>query len=335
MYYKSMFLILLIMSSLISISSFSWMSMWMGLEMNLLSFIPLMTPNKNMMSAEAAIKYFITQAMASTIMLFSIIIMSLKFMYNFNMNFYLILMLNTSLFTKMGAAPFHFWLPEIISGLNWFNSFIILTWQKITPMILFMYFTYNILYTSIIVITSMMISGIMGINQTSLQKILTYSSINHIGWMLSSMLINEIIWLYYFMTYLLITFNISMIFKIFNIFNTNQLTMSFNNFPLIKMMFIMNFMSLGGLPPFMGFIPKWLTIQSLILKNLTTITLIMTILTLLTTYFYMQITFSNILLQINKMLFYTHSLTSHYFLWLINLIILIGTEFSTLMFNFI
>nr|YP_010443297.1 NADH dehydrogenase subunit 2 [Apogonia splendida]UTE83825.1 NADH dehydrogenase subunit 2 [Apogonia splendida] len=334
MYYKFMFTSFLMLGTLISISSYSWMSMWMGLEINLLSIIPLMNSTKNMMASEAALKYFITQTIASTILMFTIIILSIEFMYNLNMNFYISLILNTSLFLKMGAAPFHFWFPEIIEGLNWNNSMIMLTWQKIAPMVLFMYFSFNLLYTSIIIIASMMISGIMGLNQISLRKILAYSSINHIGWMIGTLLITETIWLYYFMIYLIITINITLMFKILNIFYLNQLFMSMNKLPMTKMFFIINFMSLGGLPPFIGFLPKWIMIQSMILKNFITITFIMTLLTLLTLYFYMRITFSTILLEMNEMIFYNHPIPKQTLIWTLNFKILVGLLFSTLMFNF-
>nr|QPN54141.1 NADH dehydrogenase subunit 2 [Holotrichia oblita] len=334
MYYKFIFSSALILGTLISISSYSWFSMWMGLEVNLLSIIPMMASTKNMLSSEATLKYFVTQTMASTILLFTVIMMSIQLMYNLNMNSYLTLILNTTLFTKMGAAPFHFWFPEVMEGLSWINSLIMLTWQKVAPMILSMYFTLNLMYTSIIIIASMMISGIMGLNQTSLRKIMSYSSINHIGWMLSSILITETIWLYYFTIYLLISINITMILKTLNIFYLNQLFMSMNKSPLIKLMFTLNFMSLGGLPPFIGFLPKWLLIQSLVSKTLISISITMTLMTLMTLYFYMRLTFSTILLEMNEILFYSHPMPNNTFVWILNLTTIIGLAFSTLIFNF-
>nr|UFR82851.1 NADH dehydrogenase subunit 2 [Goliathus goliatus]UFR82890.1 NADH dehydrogenase subunit 2 [Mecynorhina torquata ugandensis] len=297
MYYKILFYITLILGTLISISSYSWMGMWMGLEVNLLSIIPLMSSTKNMMTSEAALKYFITQTLASTIFLFSVILSSLYFSFNLNTSNYITLIMNTSLLTKMGAAPFHFWFPEVMEGLNWLNSTIMLTWQKIAPMILIMYSNKNSLYLIIIITISMLISGIMGINQTSLRKILAYSSINHIGWMLSAILISSSIWSYYFIIYCFITINITLMFKILNIFYMNQLYISLNSNPIIKFFFMLNFFSLGGLPPFLGFLPKWLLINSLILSNLYFLTFMMTILTLITLYFYIRIMFSALLMN--------------------------------------
>nr|UFR82877.1 NADH dehydrogenase subunit 2 [Mecynorhina polyphemus] len=335
MNYKILFYIALITGTLISISSYSWMGIWMGLEVNLLSIIPLMSKVKDMMASEAALKYFITQTLASTILLISIITSSLYFSLNLSINNYISLIFDSSLLMKMGAAPFHFWFPVVMEGLNWLNSTIMLTWQKIAPMILIMYSNKNILYLFIVITLSMMISGFMGMNQTSLRKILTYSSINHIGWMISATLISPTIWTYYFIIYCLITFNITVIFWMLNVFHVNQLFNSMNHNPMIKFFFMMNFFSLGGLPPFLGFLPKWLLINSLILSNFYFLTFMMTIMTLFTLYFYIRITFSSIL--INKMQINYTILTKNKFNFIMisNFIALISLIVITTSINFL
>nr|YP_009538324.1 NADH dehydrogenase subunit 2 [Dichotomius schiffleri]ARU81299.1 NADH dehydrogenase subunit 2 [Dichotomius schiffleri] len=332
--YKLTFLFSLMIGTLISISSYTWLGMWLGLEINLLSIIPLMSSTENSMASEAALKYFISQTLASTLLLFSIIMMSLNFMYNINMNFCYLLILNTALFTKMGAAPFHFWFPEVIEGLNWMNTFIMLTWQKIAPMILIMYTNLTFLYMSFIIIISSLISGIMGINQISLRKIMTYSSINHIAWMLSAILYNEMIWLYYFIIYSIISLNIIIIFKMLNIYYMKQLFISINNQPMIKFFFIMNFLSLGGLPPFLGFLPKWLTIQTLILNNYYFISIIIIISTLMTLYFYMRITLSTLTLSMNELMYYKSQNINFNIIYILNLISILSLLFITILFNF-
>nr|YP_010397370.1 NADH dehydrogenase subunit 2 [Trichius succinctus]UQJ77490.1 NADH dehydrogenase subunit 2 [Trichius succinctus] len=334
MYYKIMFYISLITGTLITVSSYSWMGMWMGLEINLLSIIPLMASTKNMMASEAALKYFITQALASTILLFSIIMISLNFNFDLNVNFYFNLLLNTSLLTKMGAAPFHFWFPEVMEGLSWLNSLIMLTWQKIAPMVLLMYSNYTVLYLALIIITSMMISGVMGINQTSLRKILAYSSINHIGWMIGAILISPTLWFYYFVIYCMISTNIILIFKKFNLFHINQLYISMNTNSLLKFTFILNFLSLGGLPPFLGFLPKWLLINALISSNLYSMAFLMTVMTLLTLHFYMQLAFSSLLLIKTNTNYYWNTKFQLFMIMTSNFIILSGLITCTMMFNF-
>nr|AND96745.1 NADH deshydrogenase subunit 2 [Onthophagus longimanus] len=329
-----MFLFSLMLGTMISISSYSWMGMWLGLEINLLSIIPLMSNSKNPMSSEATMKYFITQTLASMILLFSLILMSINLNYMMLYNS-LSLIFMSALFTKMGAAPFHFWFPEIMEGLTWFNSYIMLTWQKIAPMILISYTNFfNITYISLIIILSSMISGIMGMNQTNLRKILAYSSINHISWMLAAMMFFENIWIFYFLIYSIITLNIIIILNKLNIFYMNQLFSSMNNYPLIKFFFALNFLSLGGLPPFLGFLPKWLTIQILIKMNLYSLSLIMIILTLITLFFYMRIITLGMILNINYNLTMKNSYMKQFnYIYLINFIILMSLLLITIMFN--
>nr|ALO76402.1 NADH deshydrogenase subunit 2 [Oxypoda opaca] len=334
-HYKMFFMMILMSGSLISISSNSWMGMWLGLEINLLSFIPLIQEKNNSYSSESSLKYFLTQALASIILLFALIFMSKKF---FNYKKYwnsMMIMFNSALLTKMGMSPFHFWFPEVIEGLNWFNCFILLTWQKITPMILVMY-NLNIQYFfMIIIIFSMLISGIMGLNQTSLRKILAYSSINHMAWMISAMMFSETIWLYYFLIYTILTFNILIMFKLFNIFQYNQLLISMNNNFLMKFLFSFNFLSLGGLPPFIGFFPKWLTIQFMISMNWIFLVLMMLLMTLLTLYYYTRLIFNIIILNNVEINYFNTPKFKMVFLVLINFLSLGGLMYFSLTFNFI
>nr|APX40616.1 NADH dehydrogenase subunit 2 [Psylliodes chrysocephala] len=319
--------------TLISISAYSWFAMWMGLEINLLSIIPLFKSHKNYYPAEATLKYFITQSLASTIILFSIIFsMNMSDFIPQNFNYWMMMILNSALLMKLGAAPFHSWFPEVAEGLNWFNNLILMTWQKLAPSILIMYNMNMMLFFTLIIIISSIIGGIYGINQVSLRKILAYSSINHIAWMLASMLNNKMIWMIYFIIYSLITLNIILIFYFFNIFYINQLFNSLNSNKMFKMLFILNFFSLGGLPPFLGFLPKWLVINFLINNNFYMLSLILVIFTLLTLFFYIRITFSTLMFKMNESLI--KPMKINYFTWIfINILILQGLIICTLIFN--
>nr|YP_010035466.1 NADH dehydrogenase subunit 2 [Ludioschema sulcicolle]QQQ88053.1 NADH dehydrogenase subunit 2 [Ludioschema sulcicolle] len=300
--YKLLFISTIMMSTLISISAYSWLGMWLGLEINLLSIIPLMHNHKNMMSAESAIKYFVVQSIASTIILLSVILLMNKtsITTNVNMQSTFLMMMNSSLLTKMGMAPFHFWFPEVMEGLDWMNCLLILTWQKIAPMVLLMYNMKFMTFMFTVIIASMIISGVMGVNQVSLRKIMAYSSINHMGWMISTMLIMETIWMYYFVIYTVMSINVVMILKTFKIFYLNQLFQSMNSSMMTKMFFILNFLSLSGIPPFLGFLPKWLTVQALVQNSMILLPTLMIILTLITIFMYMRITLSSLLMNINE-----------------------------------
>nr|ARH54312.1 NADH dehydrogenase subunit 2 [Curculionidae sp. 6 AH-2016] len=301
-FYKIMFLNSMMIGTLISISSLSWLMAWIGLEINLLSIIPLMKSIKNKFSSEATIKYFIIQAMASSILLFSIIINYQMKLMSFELSNSISLMMNSALMMKMGAAPFHSWLPEVISGLNWEMIYIMLTWQKIAPLILLIYTIHSPLYISIIIVLSSMISGLQGMNQICLRKILAYSSINHLSWMMAALMNSYIIWLYYFIIYLIINFNIIFIFNKYNIFYIKQTNKIFSSNKKMKFFFMTNFLSLGGLPPFLGFLPKWMTINYLVMNNFYMLSLFMVLLTLYSLYFYLRITFSSFSINMQESL---------------------------------
>nr|WRK67299.1 NADH dehydrogenase subunit 2 [Nemopterinae gen. 1 sp. 1 YZ-2023a] len=281
----TLFLTTLIIGTFISISSNSWIGAWMGLEINLMSFIPLISEDKNLMAVESALKYFLSQAIASSILLFSILMFT-----NYNLSQMMEIILNSSLLLKMGAAPFHFWFPEVMEGLTWLNNLILMTWQKIAPFILISY-CFNFKFIYFIIMTSIILGSIGGLNQVNLRSLMAYSSINHIGWMLSSLLISLNYWITYFVIYVMISLSIILTFNKLNIFYFNQLFSTFNNDPINKFFLFCNFLSLGGLPPFTGFLPKWLIIQNLSLTH-TFIVSMMVIFTLLTLFFYVRITYS-------------------------------------------
>nr|APX40863.1 NADH dehydrogenase subunit 2 [Phyllotreta foudrasi] len=325
-----LFFNLILIGTLISVSAYSWLGMWIGLEINLLSVIPLFKSNKNTYPAEACLKYFITQAMASIILIFSIIY---SFNYinltNLSMN-----LLNTALLTKLGAAPFHFWFPEVSEGLNWMNNLILMTIQKIAPMILLTYSSLTSKLMILSIVFSSIIGAIYGFNQISLRKIMAYSSINHLAWMLASILENKIIWLNYFIIYSLIIVNIIYIFYYFKMYFLYQLFLINNKNKIIKLIFAMNFLSLGGLPPFIGFMPKWLTLNFLMNKNLFFISFILILFTLITLYFYSRMIFSNLTFNLNENLINLTINKFNYYLILLNLINLMLLIICLSFFNF-
>nr|ARH54650.1 NADH dehydrogenase subunit 2 [Scirtes orbicularis] len=295
--YKLLFFMTLISGTMISISSSSWLGVWMGMEINLISFIPLISNEKNNFSSESSMKYFIVQALASTVLLFSILLLMLN---KYNVMTIIFIMMNSALFLKMGAAPFHFWFPEVLSKMNWNQSMILLTWQKIAPMMIISYSIKMNNFTTMIILLSALVGSIMGLNQTMIQKLMAYSSINHMSWMISAMMIKENIWLVYFIIYSLITLSITTMMNEIKSFHMKQMFLLMNNNPLMKFFFIINFLSLGGLPPFIGFFPKWIIIVSMIEQNLLILTFLMIMFTLITLFFYLRMTFSMISINMNE-----------------------------------
>lgn len=337
--YKLIFLLTLFIGTIISVSSYRWLGTWIGLEINLLSFIPLLKKKNDPLATESSIKYFLVQALASTIFLFSILIIIITrniIRDLMNINQFIMIIINSSLLLKMGAAPFHFWFPEIIEGINWINRLILITWQKIAPMMLLSYTLKSSNYIIFIIIISTIIGRIGGLNQTRIRKIIAYSSINHLGWIISSFLNNEIIWIIYFRIYSFISITFVLIINIFNIYYLKQIFSFINKNLLIKFIILINILSLGGLPPFLGFLPKWIIIQYL-RNNYIYLTLFIILITLITLFFYLRIAFTRLILihnELNFNLTMNFNIKNNYLILFLSFISINGLILCTLLFNF-
>nr|YP_009428548.1 NADH dehydrogenase subunit 2 [Euproctis similis]AMJ17403.1 NADH dehydrogenase subunit 2 [Euproctis similis] len=294
---KIFFLFILIFSTFMVISSNSWLGCWIGLEMNLLSFIPLISNSNNLFSTEASLKYFLVQSIASINFLFFILmIMIFK---NLLMNSFLMVLINFTMLMKMGSVPFHFWFPNMVEGLSWFNNFILMTWQKISPMILMSYY-FNMKLMIFMILMNTIIGALGGIKQTSLRKLMAFSSINNLGWMLVALMISENLWLFYLFIYSFMMSIMCFLFNMMNVFFINQLFI-INMNTIIKINLLINFLSLGGLPPFLGFFPKWIIINSLMNNNLIFLIFIMIMMSLIILFFYIRIIYSSIMFNYFKM----------------------------------
>nr|YP_009333632.1 NADH dehydrogenase subunit 2 [Monema flavescens]AOV94101.1 NADH dehydrogenase subunit 2 [Monema flavescens]ATO90154.1 NADH dehydrogenase subunit 2 [Monema flavescens] len=327
---KMFFLFILFFSTLISISANSWFGCWIGLEINLLSFIPLISNSKNLISNEASLKYFLTQSIASINFLFMILLKLMLF--NLLSDYIFSIMINSPLLMKMGSAPFHFWFPNIVEGMSWINNFILMTWQKISPMILLSYY-FNSNFLILILILNSIIGAIGGLNQTSLRKIMAFSSINNLSWMISSLLISENLWIFYFMFYSFLISIMCFLFNNLNMFFINQLYL-LNINSMIKFSFLINFLSLGGLPPFIGFFPKWIIINFLMINKMQIIAFILIMMSLIMLFFYIRISFSSLMFNYLKIKWFKIFLKNknNNFINLITMISIIGMILSTLFF---
>nr|QKK36461.1 NADH dehydrogenase subunit 2 [Trioza erytreae] len=245
-----------LLSIIFSLSSSSWILIWMGMEMNLISFIFIMLNHPiYMMKMESSMKYFLIQSLGSLIFLLTIN----NSMIYYNEKFLIFAMVPPmALMLKSGMAPLHSWTPMIVNKFSMKNVFLFFTLQKLVPFfILFSSWNYMISYISNI---NIIIGTIGGMTQSSLIKMMIFSSINNTGWMMMSMMNSFSLFLLYFMNYFVLSFfMMKFIFKlqIKWIIQINILSMK------IKWFYFMTVMSLSGFPPFMSFTPKWLIMKNL------------------------------------------------------------------------
>lgn len=273
------------------------------------------------------------QTLASTMLIFSLSILERGFNLTLRINFYSSLtLLQSAIFIKLGIAPFHFWFPEVIEGLSWSSRFLLLTWQKTAPMsILIIVITTRKTLIIARIVFSSIIGRIIGLNQIRLRKILSYSSIRHIAWIVIRIIYSINIWLIYFIVYSLTNFNLIFIFKKIKTFRILQLRSSNLNF-IRKLILLFNLISLAGLPPLIGFLPKWLIISKIIFYSQILIPTIVIISTLIAIFFYLQISFPILFIKNKKIKFKLHKPSFNSMFLILNLIFLFSLFFSSLLF---
>nr|QXJ42297.1 NADH dehydrogenase subunit 2 [Stoloteuthis sp. GS-2021] len=284
-----LFILIMILGTLFSLSSSHWLTMWMGLELNLMGFLPLINIKGKMLEAEASMKYFIIQSMSSSMLIFMSIMI-----YSYNMSWYSMfnnhmmnMLILLSLILKLGGAPMHFWMPSVSKQMPWSILFLLLTWQKLAPLFMLSLMNSNTVVVMMISMMSALMGSIMALNQTNLQLIITYSSISHLGWMLTMILFNSSLTMFYFINYIIISIPLM---HMFSSNLGNHLFMLTQKTNMNNMIIIPLLLSLAGLPPLLGFMSKLIILISLIKMKLFILSMMMLLGALISLYFYLNMT---------------------------------------------
>nr|ADI77136.1 NADH dehydrogenase subunit 2 [Chuco intermedium] len=280
----------------ITFASSHWLLAWMGLELNTLAIIPLMAQLHHPRAVEATTKYFLTQAAAAATLLFASITNAwLTGQWEIQQLTHPlpVTMITLALALKIGLAPLHAWLPEVLQGLDLTTGLILSTWQKLAPFTLLLQIQPNNSNLLILLgLTSTLIGGWGGLNQTQLRKILAYSSIAHLGWMILILQFSPQLTLLALMTYFIMTASAFLILKINSSTNINTLATSWAKTPALTTLTPLVLLSLGGLPPLTGFMPKWLILQELTKQDLAPTATLAALTALLSLYFYLRLSYA-------------------------------------------
>nr|WNH36962.1 NADH dehydrogenase subunit 2 [Paraconger caudilimbatus] len=296
-YVLSIIIMSLGLGTTITFASSHWMLAWMGLEINTLAILPLMAQHHHPRAVEATTKYFLTQATAAALMLFSATLNAwMTGNWDILQPFHptIITMTILALGLKVGLAPMHFWLPEVLQGLDLTTGLILSTWQKLAPMILIYQLSTETTHHMMVFmgLMSAMIGGWGGLNQTQLRKILAYSSIAHMGWMMVVLSYAPNLMLLNLAIYILMTSTAFMTLKMSSATKINTLNTSWTKAPILMTITLVTMLSLGGLPPLTGFMPKWLILQEMTKQGLPLTATLMAMSALLSLFFYLRICYT-------------------------------------------
>nr|AWV83796.1 NADH dehydrogenase subunit 2 [Cicadettana calliope] len=304
-----LYMVFLFLGIMISVSANNWLGCWMGVEMNMISFLPIMANKMSIYASESMIKYFIVQSLGSSVLLMAVII---NMMVDSN---YLIMI---SLMIKIGCPPFHFWYVSVIEGLTWMVCFMLMTIQKIIPLILLTYLSMNM---SLFIVMSCIWGCIGGLGYSSMRKIIAYSSIYNLSWLFSGIMVINYSWLIYYFIYSFTLMAVCYMFSLFNINYINQFIMTSTNFVKSSMVMCI-FMSMGGMPPFLGFFPKLIMIYCLVMNNMMFVCFMLLMTALVVMFFYLRILITT--LMMNSISMKVNLMNTSYFYYIIGTLSLFG-----------
>nr|YP_009164640.1 NADH dehydrogenase subunit 2 [Coracopsis vasa]AJG35611.1 NADH dehydrogenase subunit 2 [Coracopsis vasa] len=286
----------LLLGTTITITSNHWMMAWTGLEINTLAIIPMISKSHHPRAIEAATKYFLVQAAASTLVLFSSMI-NAQTTGQWDITQLThptsCLLLTTAIAIKLGLTPFHFWFPEVLQGSSLTTALLLSTVMKLPPISILLLTSHSLNPTLLTIMSTMSIAlgGWMGLNQTQTRKILAFSSISHLGWMAMIIIHNPKLTLLAFYIYIIMTTSIFLTMNTTNTLKLPTLMVSWTKAPMLNTIFMLTLLSLAGLPPLTGFLPKWLIIQELTKQEMTTTATVISMLSLLGLFFYLRLAY--------------------------------------------
>nr|ABN42512.1 NADH dehydrogenase subunit 2 [Coracina cinerea] len=293
---KLIFITSLLLGTTITISSNHWIMAWTGLEINTLAILPLISKSHHPRAIEAATKYFLVQAAASTLVLFSSMtnawhtgqwdITQLTHPMS-------CLILTAAISMKLGLVPFHFWFPEVLQGSPLITGLLLSTVMKFPPITL-LYMTSQSLSPTLLMtmaILSAALGGWMGLNQTQIRKIMAFSSISHLGWMTIILIYSPKLALLNFYLYAMMTAAVFLTLNSIKALKLSTLMTSWTKTPSLSAILLLTLLSLAGLPPLTGFLPKWLIIQELTKQGLVPAAMTISLLSLLGLFFYLRLAY--------------------------------------------
>nr|YP_010926100.1 NADH dehydrogenase subunit 2 [Crossaster japonicus]WKF51890.1 NADH dehydrogenase subunit 2 [Crossaster japonicus] len=294
-------IISVVLGTLIVVSSHHWFTLWVGLEMNTLSILPIISYQFTPRNVESSVKYFLIQSVSAGFLLNVVVIQAWLYsswsLVN-PLNEVTSFLITFSLGLKLGLFPCHYWFPDVIQGVGFLQGLVLSTWQKIAPFVIILSIIESLSANLIIIMGAMsvLVGGWGGLNQTQVRKMLAFSSIAHMGWICSTIVYSTSVSCIMLIVYIFIN---SSVFLIANNMSLSSLS-SISRLPFYSFVggfgLVISILSLGGLPPLLGFLIKFISLHVLVSNGSFILCSILVIGSLLSLFYYLRIAFNSSLL---------------------------------------
>ena len=318
--------ILLLFSTLgmmLMISANNLMSMYLAIELQSLSlYVAAAIKRDSLSSAESGVKYFILGALSSGILLYGFsLIYGFTGSMNFDeINFYLLRYENLNLGLifglvfvmvglafKVSAVPFHMWTPDVYEGApNSITAFFAIV-PKIAAVALIYRFclvpfeNFYLEWSQIVIflsVASMFLGAIAAIAQSNIKRLLAYSSIGHIGYILIALVAANddgvkasSIYMFSYMVMNIAIFTILLSIKVKNeyLVNISDLKGLSKSNPIVSLSISIIMLSMAGIPPFVGFFGKFYVFIAAIENDLYVLSILGVLASVISAYYYLRI----------------------------------------------
>lgn len=315
--------LLSILGMMIMISSGTFLSLYLGLELLSLPIYSLIIMNKKYISSEASMKYFIMGSIASGIFLFGVslaygmtgvislslinqMIIDLEVFSDLTLQYGLVFIIAGLIF-KFGAVPFHMWVPDVYEGSPIPVTLFIGTIPKIAALgmayrlLVDTFSTLNdeLEFLFIVVgVMSLFIGNIFAISQIDIKRLLGYSAIAHVGFIFCGFVVSDshefsavIFYVFIYVVSSLGAFGIIMavsskVKEANLILNFKGLGLVYPIFGIVMMLFLL---SLAGVPPTAGFYAKFFILKSLVSYGYIELALFAVLMSVVGAFYYLKV----------------------------------------------